>query len=62
MKFEIHFTVGDYEDYFIVDGETIEEICAIAKRETDARGLDEKINNLYSVERVKADILLNNKS
>ena len=50
MKFEIHFTVGEYEDYFIVEGETIEEICMMAKRKTDARNLDEKINNLYSVE------------
>ena len=48
MKFEIHFMVGDYEDFFIVEGETIEEIIGIAKRETDARGLDETINNLWS--------------
>jgi hypothetical protein len=50
MKFEIHFSVQEWEDYFIVEGDTIEEIKEIAKRETDARGLDEKRNNLWSKE------------
>jgi len=50
MKFEIHFEIGEYEDYFIVDGNTIEEIRKTVKQETDRRGLDEKKNNLYSIE------------
>ena len=50
MKFEIHFSIGDYDDYFIVEGETIEDIKAIAKRETSARGLTEDNNNLWSRE------------
>ena len=50
MKFEIHFEIGDFEDYFIVEGDTIEEIRIKAKRETEKRGLQEKKNNLYSVE------------
>ena len=50
MKFEIHFSVGDYEDYFIAEGETISDVKSVAKRETEARGLDEKKNNLWSKE------------
>jgi len=50
MKFEIHFEVGDYKDYFIVEGETMEDIIASASRETDARGLTEERNNLWSKE------------
>lgn len=48
--FEIHFSVGDYEDYFIVSGETIPEAIKEAKRETDSRGLSEEKNNLWSKE------------
>ena len=48
MKFKIYFTVGEYDDYLIVEGDSIEEIRDIASRETRARGLDEKRNNLWS--------------
>lgn len=37
MKFRIHGTVGDYEDSIIIQGETIEELQKIAKKETDKR-------------------------
>lgn len=50
MKFKIHFTVGDYSDYFLVEGDSIEEVIAIAKKETDNRGLDEIKNDLWSEE------------
>jgi hypothetical protein len=50
MKFEIHFSIDDYEDYFVVEGDTIEEIKTIAKSETDKRNLNEEKNNLYSIE------------
>lgn len=50
MKFEIHFSVGEYNDYFIIEGETIEDIKAVAERETSARGLTEQKNNLWSRE------------
>jgi len=50
MKFLIHWTIEDYEDYIIVEGDTIEEIRQFAKVETDRRGLDETKNNLWSEE------------
>ena len=36
MKFRIHN--GTYDDDLVIEGETIEEIQEIAKRETDKRG------------------------
>ncbi len=50
MRFKIHFEVGGYEDYFIVNANTIEECQEMAKQITDNRGLDEKTNNLWSEE------------
>jgi len=50
MKFKIHFEIGEYEDFFVVEGETIKEIQEITKQETDKRGLDEQKNNLWSEE------------
>jgi hypothetical protein len=50
MKFKIHFEVGDFLDFFVVEGETIEKIKEIAKKETESRGLDEQKNNLWSEE------------
>jgi hypothetical protein len=46
MKFKIHFEIGEYEDSLIIEGDSIEEIRELAKRETDSRGLDEERNNL----------------
>ena len=46
MKFEIHYSIGDYEDYLIVEGDTISDIIKEAKRETESRGLEEHKNNL----------------
>jgi hypothetical protein len=50
MKFEIHFSVGDYEDYFVIEADTIDVIRIMAKNETDARGLTEEKNHLWSRE------------
>ncbi len=50
MKFKIYFSVGEHDDYFIVEGETIEDIRAAAERETSARGLTEEKNYLWSCE------------
>ncbi len=47
-KFRIHFTINDTEDYFIVSGETIEEVRIKTKVETKKRGLDQIKNNIYS--------------
>ena len=41
MKYRIHFEISGHQDSIDVEGETIEEIKEIAKRETDKRGLDE---------------------
>ena len=37
MKFEIHGSINEYEDSIIIEGESIEEIKEIAKRETSKR-------------------------
>jgi hypothetical protein len=50
MKFEIHYSIGDYDDSLIIEGDTIEEIRGRAKIETDRRGLTEDKNNLWSRE------------
>ena len=50
MKFRIHFEIGEHQDHFDIEGETIEEVREIAKGETDKRGLDEVKNNLWSEE------------
>lgn len=51
MKVKIHYTINNYDEYndsFIVEGETIEEVRQEAQRETSKRGLDEERNNLWS--------------
>lgn len=48
MKFKIHFTIEDFEDYLIVEGNTIKECREKTKIETDKRGLQEEKNNLWS--------------
>ena len=48
MKYRIHFTIDEYEDYFDIEGETIEELRIIAAREEAKRGLTEHKNNLWS--------------
>lgn len=48
MTFKIHFTINGTQDYFIVSGETLEEVRIKTKEETNKRGLDQIKNNLYS--------------
>jgi hypothetical protein len=50
MKFKIYFTVGDYEDYVIIEGDTIDDIRDKADRFAESRNLDVKKNNFHSVE------------
>ena len=50
MKYNIHFTVGEYEDYFVVESDSFDEIMTTVDRETKARGLEPDINNLWSEE------------
>ncbi|NHZ85831.1 MAG: hypothetical protein GWP19_08115 [Planctomycetia bacterium] len=56
MEFKIHFThkgentVDDVEDYFIIKGDTLENIRNKANAETKRRNLDMDINNVWSEE------------
>lgn len=42
MIYKICYDNGDYEDYFIVEGETIEEIRLKVSAETSLRGWEEE--------------------
>ncbi len=48
MKFRIHFEIGEHQDSFDIEADTIEEVREIAKVESDKRGLDCSKNNLWS--------------
>ena len=48
MTLKIHFTVNGVEDYFIISGDTIQEVRSNAMEATEKRGLDQKENNLWS--------------
>lgn len=48
MRFKVNFTIWDYDDYYIIEWETIEEIREIAISEQNKRGLNNGTNNLWS--------------
>lgn len=48
MTFKIFFTIDEQEDFFFVEGDSIEEIREAAKAETDKRGLEAGENCLRS--------------
>lgn len=48
MRFKINYTIWDYEDSYIIEWETIEEIRQIAINEQNKRGLTAEKNNLWS--------------
>ena len=50
MKYKIHFSVQEWEDFFIVEADTFDEIMKIVDRETKARRLEPDRNNLWSEE------------
>jgi hypothetical protein len=50
VKFKIHFTIGDYEDSFVVTGDTIEEIRNASNSYFESRGLDANGCNAWSEE------------
>jgi hypothetical protein len=50
MKFKIHFTVREYEYYFIVSGNTLKDAQDEAHKQTTLRGLTEAKNGLWSEE------------
>jgi len=49
-KFRIHFTINDTEDYFIVSGDTLEEVREKVSKETLNRSLSPDKNNMWSEE------------
>ena len=48
MEFRIHYEIDNYEDSIDIEGDTLEEIRAIAKAEKENRGLDLEKNNMWS--------------
>ena len=48
MKLRINYTIGKHEDSFIVEGETIEEIRDLAKKQLADRGTDAKKADAWS--------------
>ena len=50
MIFEIHYSIGDYEDFYILEGDNIKEIQGLNTVEMEKRNLDEDKNNCYSIE------------
>lgn len=50
IRFKVHYTILNVEDYIIVEGDTIEEIKKIIKDQMKARGLNPDKNNIWSEE------------
>jgi hypothetical protein len=51
LKFKIHFSIPDYDDdYFFINGWTIEECISNTKNEAERRGLDFEKNHMWSEE------------
>lgn len=48
--FKIYFTVNDIQDYFVVSGETLEEVKKNTIKESTKRGLSPEKNNMWSEE------------
>lgn len=50
MRFKIHYSINGFDDYFVIEGETIEEIREKADSELLKRGLDVTKNSVCSEE------------
>jgi hypothetical protein len=48
MTFRVHFSVDDYEDFFNVSGNTIDEIKTKVNEFLLLRGLSQNENNMWS--------------
>jgi hypothetical protein len=48
MKERIHWSIGDWEDSIVIEGETEEELNEEADYVVKSRGLDIEKNNLWS--------------
>jgi hypothetical protein len=50
MKIKITYTIKDFNDSYILEGDTIEEIREANEIEMRKRGLDSEENDMYSEE------------
>ena len=50
MKLKIHYTIDDFEDFLILEGDNIEEIRDKLPEGMDKRGLDQFKNDMWSEE------------
>jgi len=50
MKVKIHYTIGDYQDYYILAGETVADTREQNEKEMKKRGLDPEKNDMFSEE------------
>ena len=48
MTFEIHYTINGVDDYYVLSGETMDEILEQNNIEMEKRNLDFKRNNCWS--------------
>ena len=48
MKIKMNYTINDFNDSYILAGESLEEIQANNQKEMDKRGLSKKKNEMYS--------------
>ena len=49
MRFEIHYTIENYEDSFFIEGETDEDCIKSVHDECEKRCLTTKKNDLWSM-------------
>lgn len=54
MRHKIHFTIDEYTDDYVVEGDTIEEVQKANRVEMEKRGLTAEKNNCWS-EEIKED-------
>lgn len=48
MKVKVYFTVFNHQDYFIVEGENVEEIKEKVKKEMEKRDLHIVLNDMWT--------------
>jgi hypothetical protein len=50
MKFKINYSIGNHEDSYILEADTIEEIIELNIEEMLKRNLNKEKNNCWSIE------------
>lgn len=50
MKFKVHYSLEEYDDFFIIEGDELEEIKEKVFKELFVRGVDTEKNNVWSEE------------